>query len=174
MHAAAAISNLLQERIITTTHVVSQQIGSIQSFKSQTGRSFDLGESNIDAGRKAYHLFMDVLRWKDRRGPISEYPCPHGYSALMDAFATSMIGMWTNRAFIMTEGGRIGAASSGVKVGDTICVLFGGRPAYVAQKKHEFGTWRFIGDAYIDDLMNGEIFEILEKGEVKQEMFAFD
>jgi hypothetical protein len=138
-------------------------------------RSFTLsGDSNIDSRREAYHLCMDILYWQARDGSNAEFPCPDEVYTTTDAFLSNMAALWRNRVFIVTEGGRIGAAAPGVEAGDTICVLFGGKSAYVARRKSDAGTWRFMGEAYVDGLMSGEVFDMLRKGEVKQEMIAFD
>jgi hypothetical protein len=56
----------------------------------------------------------------------------------------------------VTEDGYIGLVPDSAEVGDTVCLLYGGRTPYVLRKLGDDGDWRFIGESYIHGLMAGE------------------
>lgn len=77
---------------------------------------------------------------------------------------------WNSRVILATEDHRIGLASEEVAVGDTVCMLYGGRTLYILRPSD--AGYRFVCDAYVYNCMNGEIFEDLDQGMVKEELFA--
>jgi len=89
-------------------------------------------------------------------------------------FIISMNNMWQNRVFFATRSGRIGAASRHVRCGDKVCILFGGRAAYVLRKRPQGRNWQFLHPAYVYGLMSGEVFGMLDRGEVQKEYFTID
>ena len=83
---------------------------------------------------------------------------------------TSALG--ADRRFFISSTGYIGLVPSATAIGDRICVLSGGKTPYVLRPSHkknkEDGTssleYTFVGDAYVHGLMDGEAFEMAEKG----------
>ena len=59
------------------------------------------------------------------------------------------------RRFCTTSKGYVGLAQPGVRLGNTVVVLHGGKTAYLLQKVRSKGH-RFVGECYIHGLMNGE------------------
>jgi len=59
------------------------------------------------------------------------------------------------RRFFGTAEGRIGLCPPGTWPGDRIVILHGGSVPYVLRKMG-CGTWRFIGECYVDGIMFGE------------------
>jgi hypothetical protein len=60
---------------------------------------------------------------------------------------------------------RFGFTIRGVLPGDRICALNGSRVPHVIRKvtednRNESELWKFVGDAYVHGLMNGEADEI--------------
>jgi hypothetical protein len=76
---------------------------------------------------------------------------------------------WSGRALFATEGGYLGCAPKDVAAGDAVCVLYGGRTLYVLRE--EGNGYRLIGEAYVYDCMDGQIFEMLDQGLVVEEAF---
>lgn len=76
---------------------------------------------------------------------------------------------WEHRVQFVTENGHFGYASEDVKVGDHVCMLYGGRSLFILRK--EAKSYSFISDAYVFNCVNGEIFEMLDEGLVKEELF---
>jgi len=78
---------------------------------------------------------------------------------------------------IITEKGYIGLAPAKTEPGDRIAVLFGGRVPYILRQNQpdnstEPTTWTFIGDSYVHGIMDGEVIQKLERGEVESEVIT--
>lgn len=77
---------------------------------------------------------------------------------------------WSGRALFATENGHLGCGPGDVAVGDVVCVLYGGRTLYVLRKEKD--DYRFVGEAYVHDCMDGQIFEMLDQKLVMEEEFS--
>jgi hypothetical protein len=64
-----------------------------------------------------------------------------------------------HRRMVQTSKGYIGLASCAAKVGDCIVICKGSKVPLVLQRADKPDTWRYIGDAYIHGIMNGEAFD---------------
>jgi hypothetical protein len=134
----------------------------------------DYGESYVEARTSVYEEFLaslegEWLQENDTKNPsltTGDLDTCLVFKALCD--------LWIGRVFIMTKNGRIGAAPSQVRIGDTVAVLFGGNTMYSIRKSENSHNWGYIGEMYVEGLMKGEVFELLDKGEVQGEMFTFD
>ncbi|KAH3971735.1 hypothetical protein HBH98_126210 [Parastagonospora nodorum] len=69
------------------------------------------------------------------------------------------------RSFLVTNSERIGIGPSDSSVGDRIAVIPGGGVPYLLRPDGE--AWTFVGEAYVHDIMNGEMVE----GDVVMEYF---
>uniref|UniRef100_L2FGN4 Heterokaryon incompatibility domain-containing protein n=1 Tax=Colletotrichum fructicola (strain Nara gc5) TaxID=1213859 RepID=L2FGN4_COLFN len=69
------------------------------------------------------------------------------------------------RGLFVTEKGNVGLCHPGVKSGDEIWVLKGGRVPFILRKQlqshggHEPTRYRLVGDCYLDGVMDGEVFK---------------
>jgi len=82
---------------------------------------------------------------------------------------------WTNRVMFATERGRLGKATEGVAAGDSVCMFYSGHSMYILRgPEPTSGTCSFISDAYVYGFMNGEIFDLMHTGEVKEEVFLIE
>ena len=88
---------------------------------------------------------------------------------LVFAWIMYLFESWKHRIQFVTENGHFGYASEDVKVGDHVCMLYGGRSLYMLRK--EAKGYNFVSDAYVFDCVNGETFEMLDDGLVKEELF---
>jgi hypothetical protein len=77
---------------------------------------------------------------------------------------------WHRRILFATDNGFIGFASDETATGDNVSVLYGGRTLYVLRRGSS--DYRFVSDAYVFDCMDGQIFEMLDEGLVKEELFS--
>ena len=102
--------------------------------------------------------FMDGLSIKSS---VSAFDYQVSYSTLF-------------RRFFISEKGCIGLAPVGAEPGDRISVLFGGRVPYILRENQTDNpsNWTFIGDSYVHGIMDGEVIEKLEAGEVKSEVIT--
>jgi len=64
------------------------------------------------------------------------------------------------RQLFLTKDRRLGFTLRGVKPGDVVCVFDGAPTPHVlrrvSQADNALERWRFVGDAYVHDLMNCE------------------
>jgi len=70
-----------------------------------------------------------------------------------------------NRRFFVTKNGLMGVGPDGMKEGDIIGILFGGRVPYVLRPVGD--GFRFVGECYVSGLMNGEAVQTWKKGSKK-------
>ncbi|KAH7253246.1 hypothetical protein B0J15DRAFT_560431 [Fusarium solani] len=67
-----------------------------------------------------------------------------------------------NRKGIITQSGMIGLSNPGVKVGDVVCVLLGGKMPFIlrrkeASKEEEEVFYDYITHAYVHGIMDGQV-----------------
>jgi hypothetical protein len=83
--------------------------------------------------------------WREYQGVATAVELPLGSSA-------------RNRRLCSTHDGRLGSVPAGAKVGDKICMLYGGRVLYVIRACGN-GQYKFIGECYVHGLMEGEAMD---------------
>lgn len=73
-----------------------------------------------------------------------------------------------NRSFILTGSGSMGLAPSDTQEGDYISVILGGDVPYIIRQSSH--NWVFMGEAYVDGLMNGEAVQACRQGTASREV----
>jgi len=68
------------------------------------------------------------------------------------------------RDFFATEHGRIGWGPEGVEAGDVIAVFDNGIIPHILRPRKSNKPMMLVGDAYVDGLMYGEVFNLEEEG----------
>lgn len=86
-----------------------------------------------------------------------------------DAITSRFITIGEGRRTMRTSGNSLGIGPEELEVGDIVCVLLGCSVPVVLRKVRDYYT--FIGECYIDEIMQGELVEALEKGEVSSQVF---
>ena len=76
--------------------------------------------------------------------------------------------MWGLKAF-MTGDGRLGCGTAAVEIGDALFVLFGGDTAYALRHTEE-GAYRFLGEAYVNGIMEGQAIERWRNGDLQEQI----
>jgi hypothetical protein len=77
----------------------------------------------------------------------------------------------------LTETGYLGFGPRCLRLGDVVCVLFGGGTPYVRRPTSVPDEYLFLGPAYVHGLMDGEAIDAWEKGkrtqnqEIEEKMF---
>jgi hypothetical protein len=84
------------------------------------------------------------------------------YLASLHAFDNTE--MWS---FFTTQFGRFGLGQKGVRAGDLICILHGGRVTYTLRKVQDH--YIFVGCAYVHGIMDGEVADDLRDADCAQE-----
>lgn len=67
--------------------------------------------------------------------------------------------MLGTQRFCSTKNGRLACMPVNAEVGDDICIFFGGRVPY-AIRPIGGGLYRFIGQCYVNGIMDGEALDI--------------
>jgi hypothetical protein len=112
---------------------------------------------------------FDILQLKDENWQDQ-------HSKLLEDFEmaySNIIGLsnsWTHRIQFVTENGHFGRASADLKVGDNVCMLYGGRSLFILRQ--ETKGYSFVSDAYVLNCVNGELFEMLDESLVKEELLS--
>jgi hypothetical protein len=78
---------------------------------------------------------------------------------------------WHRRIPFVTETGHWGFTPEDIKAGDQACMFYGGQNLYILRKQTEHCN--FMSEAYVLYCVNGEIFEMLDEGIVKEELFQY-
>ncbi|KAF7555978.1 hypothetical protein G7046_g6420 [Stylonectria norvegica] len=63
------------------------------------------------------------------------------------------------RRILTTVGGYVGLGPKSTVAGDSVVLLSGGATAYILREDRKTSSYKFIGEAYIHGMMNGEAFE---------------
>ncbi|KAL8836532.1 MAG: hypothetical protein Q9170_002887 [Blastenia crenularia] len=79
---------------------------------------------------------------------------------LLQRYLNAMNLVCGGRSFFATTGGRFGIGPAEIREGDLVCVLRSGRVPFVFRAVLEQdGLYELVGEAYVHDVMKGEIFE---------------
>ncbi|CAG7557862.1 unnamed protein product [Fusarium equiseti] len=76
-----------------------------------------------------------------------------------------------DHAFVTTSEGRMGIAPSNTQVGDVILVIPGGGVPYIARPLGQY--WLFVGESYIDGLMDGQALQTCNGAPLQKQSFSF-
>ncbi|ETS78370.1 hypothetical protein PFICI_10432 [Pestalotiopsis fici W106-1] len=87
--------------------------------------------------------------------------------------------IWDRRVFQLSAIDSVGTALVGIgpretKIGDMLCILYGcSVPTVLRQFKTDDGVqiWKLIGGAYVDGVMNGELFQDRTRGDKDEALF---
>lgn len=74
-----------------------------------------------------------------------------------------------DRRFFWIEGGSFGIGPACMRKGDVVVVLFGGKTPYILRTCGR--SYLYIGQAYVDKLMTGNLIEEMERGRVHEQGF---
>jgi hypothetical protein len=75
------------------------------------------------------------------------------------------------RRLLSTSNGHIGLAPLDAKIGDKICVFYGGQVLYVIRENKDKPSHTFVGECYVDGFMDGEASAMLRDGTSRGEVF---
>ncbi|KAF2656777.1 hypothetical protein K491DRAFT_715009 [Lophiostoma macrostomum CBS 122681] len=83
-----------------------------------------------------------------------------------EAFEEALWRFSIHRSAFMTKSGKLGLGPGAIRKGDLLVVLWGGQVPYILRRGTEGENWyHFIGECYIEGLMNGEVGTHLEEGQ---------
>ncbi|KAL2753514.1 hypothetical protein ACRALDRAFT_2139917 [Sodiomyces alcalophilus JCM 7366] len=107
--------------------------------------AFTLGSESFTQEQYERHM----AEYDRRRQPASKY-------------RTNM-GVMTGKKPFLTRKGYVGTASGEANVGDAVVVFCGGRIPHVLRAVREGKKYSYVGEAYCDGVMDGEILSLVEK-----------
>ena len=73
-----------------------------------------------------------------------------------------------NRSFMITSAGQMGIGLSDTRIGDTVSVIRGGGVPYIIRQQG--ASWAFVGESYIQGLMNSEAIQAYKEGVIREEI----
>jgi hypothetical protein len=98
----------------------------------------------------------------------NEGPFAHNPDSLQaEQFA---FGPCNLRRIFWTENGSLGLGPQCMDIGDIVVVLYGGNTPYILRPKGD--KYLFMGQAYIDNIMHGELLRSLEAGKLQEQTFC--
>lgn len=89
----------------------------------------------------------------------------------IEPLMTSAFAAGAKRKFFRTERGYFGLGPAVMGVGDSCCVLFGSNVPHLLLHTPKNGRYKFLGEAYVHGLMNGEAMEMWEEGTLDLQEF---
>jgi hypothetical protein len=126
-------------------------------------------ENSVDDQIKAFHAkdYEAATRARAMMKMIMQFTNPEMNRRFVDVYIP-----WSqNRAFFITDGGRIGIGPQDMQPTDIICVLFGGTVPYVLRPTENPSEYLFIGECYVHGAMSGEAVDDYERGRRTSQWF---
>ncbi|KAL8366326.1 hypothetical protein RB595_004883 [Gaeumannomyces hyphopodioides] len=80
-------------------------------------------------------------------------------------------GTSSERKFARTTKGYYVMGPGVMEQGDVVCVLFGGKMPFCLRPCLGFQHYLLVGECYVHGFMNGEAVDMLDRGEVREEVF---
>jgi hypothetical protein len=74
------------------------------------------------------------------------------------------------RRFFWTKNGTFGLGPQCMRIGDIVVVLYGGNTPYVLRPRD--GKYLFLGQAYVDRIMQGQLVKEVEAGRLQEQVFC--
>lgn len=87
-----------------------------------------------------------------------------------DRFYAEAKIVYTGRRVFQTTKGTFGLGPACMGKGDIVVVLFGGNTPYILRPND--ATYHFMGQAYVDELMQGELVDAMEAGLIQEREFC--
>ncbi|KAK0733090.1 hypothetical protein B0T26DRAFT_635749 [Lasiosphaeria miniovina] len=82
-----------------------------------------------------------------------------------------MLGVCSDRNFLVTAKGYLGLGPRGARKGDLVCVVYGCPvPLLIRLNRSEF---EIVGDAYVYGIMKGEVMDQVKEGSLSAEDVTF-
>jgi hypothetical protein len=124
---------------------------------------------DISAQTRFYAAFehsMARMMKLHRIGTLRRYP----HTADSVRFEADVADTCSLRRIFWTKNGSFGLGPQCMRPGDVVVVLYGGNTPYVLRQKGE--NWLFVGQAYVDEIMHGELMKNLRTGRAKEQKFC--
>jgi hypothetical protein len=126
----------------------------------------DLDTAACDEYLQAFELVMNRLAHLDRYGTEGHF----GHDGSSKIFEQDAIQHCRQRRMFWTSKGSLGLGPQCMRVDDIVVVLYGGNTPYVLRLRGD--KFLFIGQAYIDNIMHGEVIDDLRTGKLQEQIFC--
>ena len=147
-----------EENVFSTGHVRSWALNPPHAFRIPTGQTLDsafrttvLADMNPLTQTRGHIVDWELLETSNDTLSPSQ-------SARKNEMNVALKSAAGCRRFCWTTGGRMGIFPAATRVGDLVCVLFGGQVLYVLRGA-DHNHFEFVGECYIHGLMDGEAFK---------------
>ncbi|KAB5517454.1 heterokaryon incompatibility protein-domain-containing protein, partial [Coniochaeta sp. 2T2.1] len=106
------------------------------------------------------------------RHDVVPYPNPGIFHRMSQAFPGPVFRAQCGRRPFLTSKGFLGIGPADIGPDDWICLLDGGQTPYAIRQDGSFG-WKFIGECYIHDVMDGETLMWADERRFPAQEFTF-
>jgi hypothetical protein len=165
-HASSAVLKKLVDWCILQSANTETMATTLTAGRDVAGHLISNGDQHV----KAFSAVLIALR-----GVPSLPSDPAGLMILRSDSEQAREAMWRYTCYrspIWTVNHGLGLGPGGAKVGDKIVVLWGGQVPYVMREvEGKSGVWRFVGEAYVEGLMNGETGRLVDNGNLTERVF---
>ncbi|KAH7068336.1 heterokaryon incompatibility protein-domain-containing protein [Paraphoma chrysanthemicola] len=130
---------------------------------------FEFVENLEESVQEEFYIsFMHLLRELSSVHPyFSDSGCP--YTADTKSVLYKARLQCSQRRVFWTNNGSLGLGPQCMRVGDIVVALYGGNTPYVLRPRGE--KYLFLGEAYVDNIMHGELMQALAEGQVHEQTF---
>ncbi|CAF9924131.1 MAG: hypothetical protein ALECFALPRED_002687 [Alectoria fallacina] len=159
---------------------------SSQAFGSDNEFWITLVNAALDDKERAGQSFDHMIRIREQHGKYKPWyeewwaslESEHVKRQLgASSFHNAVRSSTTDRRFLISKSRYIGIGPPGARAGDLIAILHGGRQPYILRastslvelKGIKYPQYYMLGDAYIHNLMNGEVITLEETDQVKEQ-----
>jgi hypothetical protein len=126
----------------------------------------DLDAAARDKYHRAFELVMHRLTHLDQYGTEGDF----GHNDDSKMFELNAINHCRQRRMFWTIDGSLGLGPQCMRVNDIVVVLYGGNTPYILRPQGD--RFLFMGKAYIDNIMHGEVIDDLHAGKVQGQTFC--
>jgi hypothetical protein len=126
----------------------------------------DLDAAAYNEHLQAFELAMNRLARLDRDGTEGRF----GHDGDSKIFEHDAIQICRQRRMFWTNKGSLGLGPQCMRVNDIVVVLYGDNTPYVLRPRGD--EFLFIGQAYIDNIMHGEVIDDLRTGKAQEQIFC--
>ena len=136
-------------------------------FIGELVRDAHLRTVTADYGPFSDRIPNDFRDWRyppHERGKISCHGMQQAPAEAWEELAEWMKSTTANRDLFITEKGNFGLGPSEMRVGGVVCILLGGPVRYILCQQND-SEFRFRGECYVHDTMDGEAPEDASEGD---------
>jgi hypothetical protein len=121
----------------------------LDNDKTDPNAWLDIADIDTDIGRNFIRSFQTFMDTDNHPGDTSVFP--------------RFLDILTSRRLFRTKRGHVGLGRRNTRVGDFVTVLHGGWVPYVLRINKDINAFNFVGDSFVYDVMDGQVYESTEE-----------